>query len=91
MKDQARQIRRLSGLMVALWEIDHRVAMVVFLVVIGGTAKPGEAAHADNACVLLDIRARPCLSAALCAPPSNHISGVAELSFIRQYKAKPIL
>ena len=82
----------LSGLMVAHREIYPWVAMIVFLVVTLGTAKPGgEAAHAGNVYVLPEVHARPCLSAALCAPSSSNISGVAQLSFIRQYRANPIL
>lgn len=61
--------------MVAHREIYHQVAMAVFLVVIWETTKPGgEAAHADNVCVLLEVCARPCLSAALSAPSSSNIA-----------------
>lgn len=42
----------LSALTVARREIYHWVSMIVFLVVISGTAKPGgEAAHAGSMCV----------------------------------------
>ena len=43
-----------------------------------------------NWCVLLETWASPCLPAAFCLSSSN-TSGIAEISFIEQYKTKPIL